>query len=80
VTIQYRIENGACVPIRVHTVVISTQHSADVSLEQLRSDLLEYIIRPVIPSDLLDENTVFHLNPCGTFIVGGPKVRDPLVQ
>uniref|UniRef100_A0A914WQQ4 S-adenosylmethionine synthase n=1 Tax=Plectus sambesii TaxID=2011161 RepID=A0A914WQQ4_9BILA len=73
VTIQYRIERGACVPIRVHTVVISAQHSADVSLDQLRKDLLDHVIRTVIPEHLLDKDTVYHLNPCGTFIVGGPK-------
>jgi len=72
VTIEYKFKQGACVPVRVHTVVISTQHSPDVQLEQLRSELLEHVIKSVVPSDLMDEKTVFHLNPCGTFVIGGP--------
>ncbi|CAB3409971.1 unnamed protein product [Caenorhabditis bovis] len=72
VTIEYSSEGGACVPVRVHTVVISTQHSPDITLEDLRKELLEKVIKVVIPANLMDENTVFHLNPCGSFIVGGP--------
>lgn len=72
VTIEYKFDGGACIPVRVHTVVLSTQHSPDVSLEQLRSDVLEKVIHAVIPANLLDEDTVYHLNPCGNFIIGGP--------
>lgn len=72
VTIEYSYQNGACVPKRVHTVVISTQHSADVSVEKVREDLETYVIREVIPSELYVD-TILHLNPCGSFVVGGPK-------
>lgn len=72
VTIEYKFEQGACIPVRVHTCVVSTQHSPDVTLDQLRKELLEHVVRPVIPAVLLDEQTVYHLNPCGTFIMGGP--------
>jgi len=58
--------------LRIHTVVISTQHSANVTLDQLRHDLLEHVAKPVLPSKLVDERTVYHLNPCGTFVIGGP--------
>jgi len=72
VTIQYRYENGGCIPMRVHTVVISSQHSENVSLEELRHDLKEHVIKPVIPKELIDDNTIYHINPCGSFTMGGP--------
>ena len=68
VTIEYR--DGK--PVRVHTVVISTQHSPDVTLEQMRAEVLEKVIKPVIPNHLLDDNTIVHVNPTGRFVVGGP--------
>lgn len=68
VTVEYR--DGR--PFRVEAVVISTQHSDDVSNEQLRSDILEKIIKTTVPGELLDENTKFHINPTGRFVVGGP--------
>ena len=57
---------------RIDTVVISTQHSADVTLETIRKDLMEYVIRPIIPEELLDENTKYFINPTGRFVIGGP--------
>merc|ERR1711987_36572 len=60
------------VPQRVHTVVISTQHNPDVTLEKIREDLMEKVVKEVIPAQYLDENTVYHLNPSGRFIIGGP--------
>jgi len=72
VTIEYRFENGACIPLRVHTVVVSSQHSPDVTLDQLRADLEHKVIRTVIPKHLMDEKTILHLNPCGSFVIGGP--------
>ncbi|KAJ1370010.1 putative S-adenosylmethionine synthase 4, variant 2 [Parelaphostrongylus tenuis] len=72
VTIEYKFDGGACIPVRVHTVVLSTQHSPEVSLEKLRKDVLEKVIHAVIPAYLLDERTIYHLNPCGNFIIGGP--------
>jgi len=73
VTIEYKHENGACIPLRVHTVVISTQHDEDITQEQLREDLMNYIVLPVIPERLLDEKTIYHLNPSGRFVMGGPQ-------
>ncbi len=60
-------------PARVDAVVVSSQHSADVSLETLRADILEYVIKPIIPSALFDENTKVYINPTGRFVVGGPQ-------
>jgi len=72
VTCEYKLENGVPVPQRVHTVVISTQHSDDVSNEQIFTDLMEHVIKPVVPANLLDDKTVYHLNPSGRFVIGGP--------
>jgi len=68
VSIEYR--DGK--PFRVEAVVISTQHADDVTTEQLRSDILEKVIKSTVPADLLDENTKFHINPTGRFVIGGP--------
>jgi len=73
VTCEYRMLKGACIPLRVHTVVISVQHSEDISQEQLRHDLMEKVIKEVIPSKYIDSQTVFHLNPSGKFVIGGPQ-------
>jgi S-adenosylmethionine synthetase len=72
VTVEYRNENGRAIPLRVHTVVISTQHSEDVTIDQIRADLMEHVIRPVIPAQYLDDRTIYHLNPSGRFVIGGP--------
>jgi len=73
VTVEYKKEsNGALTPIRVHTVVISTQHSEDVTNEQIR-ERLHAIIKEVIPAKYLDDKTVYHLNPSGRFVIGGPQ-------
>jgi S-adenosylmethionine synthetase len=72
VTIEYKKENKSITPIRVHTVVISTQHDESVSNEQIKNDLIEHVIKVVIPKHLLDENTIYHLNPSGRFVIGGP--------
>jgi len=73
VTVEYKNDNGACVPIRVHTVVISTQHSEEVSNETIRTELIEHVIKPTIPEKYLDQHTVYHLNPSGRFVIGGPQ-------
>ncbi len=59
-------------PIRVDTVVISSQHSEDISLEKIREDIIEFVIKEVIPSELLDDKTKYFVNPTGRFVVGGP--------
>ncbi len=60
-------------PVRVDTVVISSQHSPDVSLEKIREDIKELVIKATIPAELLDENTKYFINPTGRFVVGGPQ-------
>eukprot|EP00949_MAST-11_sp_MAST-11-sp1_P002003 g2003.t1 len=72
VTVEYKNDNGAMVPVRVHTIVISTQHSPDVSQEQIQADLKEHVINKVVPAKYLDDNTIYHLNPSGKFVIGGP--------
>ncbi|MHC4259551.1 MAG: methionine adenosyltransferase [Planctomycetota bacterium] len=69
VTVEY--ENSK--PKRIHTVVISTQHAPSISYKQLRKKIIEEIILPVVPKGLVDKNTIFHINPTGRFVVGGPK-------
>lgn len=71
-TIDYKFDDGACVPLRVHTIVVSSQHSEKVTLPALREDVMEKVIKEVIPAKYLDENTKYHINPCGNFIIGGP--------
>jgi S-adenosylmethionine synthetase len=66
------MENGVPVPQRVHTIVISTQHSEDVTNEQIAADLQEHVIKPVVPEKYLDDKTIYHLNPSGRFVIGGP--------
>ncbi|XP_058060877.1 S-adenosylmethionine synthase isoform X1 [Anopheles bellator] len=73
VTAEYIFESGACVPQRVHTVVVSLQHSDKITLEELRKEIMEKVIKDVIPSKYLDANTIVHINPCGLFIIGGPQ-------
>jgi S-adenosylmethionine synthetase len=69
VTVEYD-ENGK--PLRIDAVVISTQHADSVTTEQLRADILKYVIQSTLPAKLLDENTKYHINPTGRFVVGGP--------
>jgi len=72
VVVEYRKENGAMIPIRVHTIVISTQHDETVTNDQIRKDLLEHVIKPVVPAKFLTPETKYHLNPSGRFVIGGP--------
>ncbi len=69
VTVEY--EDGR--PVRVDAVVISSQHSPDVSMERLKADVMEKVIKAVVPAHLLDENTKYYINPTGRFVVGGPQ-------
>ena len=69
VTVEYD-ESGA--PKRVDTIVISSQHSADVSLDKIRSDIVKYVIKPIVPENLLDDDTIIYVNPTGRFVTGGP--------
>jgi S-adenosylmethionine synthetase len=69
VTVEY--EDGK--PKRIDTIVISTQHHPEVSQEQIKNDLLEHVIRPMVSSEMLDENTRYYINPTGRFVIGGPQ-------
>merc|ERR1712168_447245 len=66
-------ENGACVPLYVHTVVISVQHSEIISVEELRKEIMEKVIKAVVPSNYLNDRTIFHIQPSGRFVIGGPQ-------
>lgn len=68
VTVEYEDEK----PVRVDTVVVSTQHDSDIDLETLKNDIKEKVIKAVIPENLLDENTKYYINPTGRFVIGGP--------
>ncbi len=70
VTVEY---DDAGKPVRVDTVVLSTQHSPDVSLEQIRNDMIELVIKPSVPAELIDESTKYYVNPTGRFVIGGPQ-------
>src|SRR5699024_1483642 len=60
-------------PVRIDAIVISTQHGPEVSQEQIQADLMEHVIKAVIPAELLDENTKYYINPTGRFVIGGPQ-------
>jgi S-adenosylmethionine synthetase len=70
VTVEYD-DNG--IPIRVDTIVISTQHKPTVELETIRQDMIEKVIKPIVPKELLDEKTKYFINPTGRFVIGGPQ-------
>ncbi len=69
VTVEYVDDK----PSRIDTIVISNQHSPDVSTEQIRADILEYVVKPIVPAELLDDQTKYFVNPTGRFVVGGPQ-------
>jgi S-adenosylmethionine synthetase len=68
VTVEY--DDGR--PARIHTVVISSQHSPVIETEQLRADIIEKVIKPVLPQNLTDDKIIYHINPTGRFVIGGP--------
>lgn len=70
---QVTVEYDGDRPVRIDTIVISTQHSPDVDSETIARDLKEYVIKPIVPVELLDENTKYFINPTGRFVVGGPQ-------
>ena len=70
VTIEYDEERR---PVRVDTIVVSTQHAPEASLEQIRKDIIELVIKPVVPGSLLDDKTKIYVNPTGRFVIGGPQ-------
>ena len=70
VTVEYDENDN---PVRIDTIVISSQHSPEVEIEQLRKDIIENVILPIVPENLLDENTKYYINPTGRFVIGGPQ-------
>ncbi|KAJ4367944.1 methionine adenosyltransferase sam2 [Didymella sp. IMI 355093] len=73
VTVEYAHDGGAVVPLRVDTVVVSAQHSEDITTEKLREEIKEKIVKKVIPAKYLDDNVKYHIQPSGLFIIGGPQ-------
>ncbi|MCI6925542.1 methionine adenosyltransferase [Butyricicoccus porcorum] len=71
VTVEYDKDTNK--PVHIDTVVLSTQHGPEASLEQIRSDMIEYVIKPTLPADLFDEKTRIFVNPTGRFVIGGPQ-------
>ncbi|MCL2064150.1 MAG: methionine adenosyltransferase [Candidatus Cloacimonetes bacterium] len=69
VTIEYDDKN---IPLRVEAVVISTQHAPEISLSQIKEDILKFVIKPIVPENMIDKDTKFHINPTGRFVLGGP--------
>lgn len=74
VTVEYKQVGGTVVPLRVHTIVVSVQHDETVSLEEMRRSLKEQVVRAVVPGRYLDDKTIYHLQPSGRFVIGGPQV------
>ncbi|MCZ2257701.1 methionine adenosyltransferase [Sporosarcina sp. G11-34] len=70
VTVEYDENNN---PVRIDTIVISTQHHPEVTLEQIQKDIKEHVIKPVVPKELIDEDTKYFINPTGRFVIGGPQ-------
>ncbi|RKO97681.1 hypothetical protein CXG81DRAFT_28677 [Caulochytrium protostelioides] len=73
VTVEYKVIGGVPVPQKVHTVVISTQHAGEITTQTVRTDLLEKVVKSVIPAKYLTAETIYHLQPSGRFVVGGPQ-------
>jgi len=72
VTCEYKVEGGRTIPQRIHTVVISTQHNEEITQDEIKAQLMEHVIKPVCPAEYLDDKTIYHLNPSGRFVIGGP--------
>uniref|UniRef100_A0A2K6MDT4 S-adenosylmethionine synthase n=2 Tax=Rhinopithecus TaxID=542827 RepID=A0A2K6MDT4_RHIBE len=72
-TVLMTCDRGAVLPIRVHTIVISVQHDEEVCLDEMRDALKEKVIKAVVPAKYLDEDTIYHLQPSGRFVIGGPQ-------
>ena len=69
VTVEYDDDK----PVRIETIVVSSQHAPEITLDQIKKDIIEYVIKPVVPEELIDENTKYYINPTGRFVIGGPQ-------
>jgi len=69
VTVEYEDDK----PVRIDTIVVSTQHAEDVTLERIKNDILTHVVHPIVPAEMLDENTKYFINPTGRFVIGGPQ-------
>lgn len=69
VTVEYEDDK----PVRIDTIVVSTQHHSEIFLDQIKKDVLEHVIKPVVPAEMLDEKTKYYINPTGRFVIGGPQ-------
>ncbi|MBO5098742.1 MAG: methionine adenosyltransferase, partial [Clostridia bacterium] len=69
---QVTVEYDGDTPVRVEAIVVSTQHGEEADLETIRKDMIEYVIKPIVPENLIDENTKIYVNPTGRFVIGGP--------
>ena len=74
VTVEY--DDGK--PVRIDTIVISTQHAPEIALEQIRRDIMEFVVKPVVPAEMLDDETKYYINPTGRFVIGGPQATAAL--
>lgn len=72
VTMEYVMSDGIPTPKRVHSIIISAQHAEEVSNDKISADLLEHVVKPVVPERYLDDKTIYHMNPSGRFVIGGP--------
>ena len=70
---QVTVEYDGDKPVRIETIVVSSQHAPEISLEQIKKDIVEYVIKPIVPKELLDDNTKYYINPTGRFVIGGPQ-------
>ena len=70
---QVTVEYDGDKPVRIETIVVSSQHAPEISLEQKKKDIVEYVIKPIVPKELLDDNTKYYINPTGRFVIGGPQ-------
>ncbi|MBU7317586.1 methionine adenosyltransferase [Paenibacillus sp. SM 69] len=70
---QVTVEYEGAKPVRVDTIVVSTQHAEEISLEQIQADIKEHVIKPIVPAALIDDNTKYFINPTGRFVIGGPQ-------
>ncbi len=70
VTVEYDENDN---PVRIDTIVVSTQHAEDVTLEQIQEDIKAHVIYPTVPENLINEQTKFYINPTGRFVIGGPQ-------